>query len=248
MDRYFTLNNSVAPFTLFSIEHLFAIGVLLVIYIMLYLKSGRLEEPRFDRLARYFLATALILQEISLNVWRMYEGVWSVADSLPLHLCGIMVLTCPIMLVTKSYKIYEIAYFLGLGGASQAVLTPDIGVYGFPHYRFYQFFVSHGLIILSILYMTFVCKYRPNFRSFLKSFAFLNMMLPIVGILNYITGGNYFFIARKPETASIIDFLGPWPWYILALEAIGFILLLIPYLPIAAAGLYKNNSRKDLNM
>jgi hypothetical integral membrane protein (TIGR02206 family) len=212
------------------------------------MRSSRLEEQKTDKIFRYLIAAALILQELSLNIWRLYEGTWSAADSLPLHLCGILVITCPIMLVTKSYKIFELAYFLGLGGASQAILTPDIGIYGFPHYRFYQFFVSHGLIIFSILYMTFVHKYRPNFKSFLKAFAFLNLILPMVGIINFITGGNYFFIARKPETASVIDFLGPWPWYIISLEAIGFIMLLIPYLPIAISKRCKGNANNNISM
>lgn len=244
MEKYFTFSNEVASFALFSKEHIAAIGVLLAIYLLLYLKSDALKSEKADKAMRFLTAAALILQEISLNAWRISAGLWSAADSLPFHLCGILVMVCPIMLVTGSYKIYEIAYFWGLAGATQAILTPDIGVYGFPHYRFYQFFVSHGLIVFAILYMTFVHGYRPSFKSFLKSFAALNLMLPIIGLINYFTGGNYFFIARKPETASIIDYLGNWPWYILSLELIGFVLFLVTYLPIAAENLAAKRREK----
>jgi hypothetical integral membrane protein (TIGR02206 family) len=54
-----------------------------------------------------------------------------------------------------------------------------------------------------------------------------------IGIINWLIGSNYLFIAHKPATASLIDVLGPWPWYILSLEAIGLVLCLLLYLPYA---------------
>ncbi len=41
------------------------------------------------------------------------------------------------------------------------------------------------------------------------------------------------YICHKPETASIIDFMGPWPWYIIPLEFVGIISFLIYYTPFA---------------
>jgi uncharacterized membrane protein YwaF len=39
------------------------------------------------------------------------------------------------------------------------------------------------------------------------------------------------FIAHKPETASLMDMLGPWPWYILSLELVGLAVSLLLYSP-----------------
>jgi hypothetical integral membrane protein (TIGR02206 family) len=66
------------------------------------------------------------------------------------------------MLITKNCLIYEFAYLIGIAGALQAVLTPDLGQYAFPHYRYFQVFISHGLIIISALYMTIVEGFRPT--------------------------------------------------------------------------------------
>ncbi|GAB4481644.1 MAG: hypothetical protein OHK0031_03670 [Anaerolineales bacterium] len=37
----------------------------------------------------------------------------------------------------EGIAIYELLYFMGIGGALQALLTPDVGIYGFPHYRYF---------------------------------------------------------------------------------------------------------------
>ncbi|MFA4839866.1 MAG: TIGR02206 family membrane protein, partial [Candidatus Neomarinimicrobiota bacterium] len=153
--------------------------------------------------------------------------------SLPLHLCGAAVILSAIMLVNKSYALYEIVYFWGLGGAIQALLTPDIGVYAFPHYRFFQFFVSHGSIVTASIFMTFDMNYRPKLRSIPKIFLITNCYMIFIAIFNYFTNGNYLFICHKPETASLIDVLGPWPWYILSLEVVGIISFYIYYSPFA---------------
>jgi hypothetical integral membrane protein (TIGR02206 family) len=49
--------------------------------------------------------------------------------------------------------------------------------------------------------------------------------------VNRLTGGNYLFLSRKPEGGSLLDLLGPWPWYILSLEAVALLLFTILYLP-----------------
>jgi hypothetical integral membrane protein (TIGR02206 family) len=81
--------------------------------------------------------------------------------------------------------------------------------------------------------MTLVEGYRPTWRSYGRVLIWSNVYMLFVGIVNALIGSNYMFIAHKPETASLIDVLGPWPWYILALEAIGFVLFLLLYLPFA---------------
>lgn len=55
----------------------------------------------------------------------------------------------------------------------------------------------------------------------------------VVGAINTLIGNNHLFIAHKPETASLIDDLGPWPWYILVLEGVGLVLFTLLYVPFA---------------
>jgi hypothetical integral membrane protein (TIGR02206 family) len=137
------------------------------------------------------------------------------------------------MLIRKSYAIYEFSYFLGIAGAMQALLTPDAGVYGFPHFRFFQVIVSHGAIVIAAIYMTFVEGYRPYWSSLKRVIIWGNIYMVVVAGINTLLGSNYLFIMRKPDTASLIDVLGPWPWYVLSLEAIALVMCTLLYLPYA---------------
>ncbi|MBM3790173.1 MAG: TIGR02206 family membrane protein, partial [Acidobacteria bacterium] len=52
------------------------------------------------------------------------------------------------------------------------------------------------------------------------------------GSLDMIFGWNYGYLRRPPSQPSLLDYLGPWPWYILSLELIAlciFILLTLPF-------------------
>lgn len=137
------------------------------------------------------------------------------------------------MLLNKNYRIYEFAYFLGIGGAIQALLTPDIGIYGFPHFRFVQTFISHGLLLTAAVYMTTVEGFRPTLRSLLRVIISLNIYMAVIFVVNQLIGSNYLFVAHKPPGPTLLDVLPQWPWYILAIEAIGLVVFLTLYVPFA---------------
>lgn len=221
------------PFSFFSNQHINALVFLFAIYILLFLFRNKLSKPNIDIVARYIIAVALILQEISFNIWRATNGDWHMGTTLPLHLCGASIVLSAIMLINKNYTLFEINYFWGLGGAVQALLTPDIGLYGFPHYRFFQFFTSHGLIIVAVLYMVFVHRYSPTHKSIWKVFGITLIYTGFIAIFNLIFNGNYLFICWKPENGSIMDVMGPWPWYIIPLAFVAILSFYIWYAPFA---------------
>lgn len=239
--EFFRTDYQGTGFTFFSTSHLLALGVIAFLGISIYLFRHQLRQESWDLTGRYTLAFILLLQESLLNTWRLVNGTWSVATSLPLHLCGAGVVLSIFMLIYRKYWIYEICYFWGLGGAIQALFTPDIGQYGFPHFRFFHFFVSHGTLILASLFMTFVYQYRPSHRSVWKIFLYTNVYMAFIAVFNALTGANYLYICHKPATGSILDFLGPWPWYILALEVVGIVAFYIYYSPFALSNLLRSS-------
>lgn len=229
-------------FIAFSASHRIVLALFVLAVLMLYLLRQHLSHPRRRIAGRFILAMLLIGCELSLNIWYIAQGVFRAKDTLPLELCSISLYLCIIMLLCRSYAAYQIAYFTGIGGALQALLTPVLA-YPFPHFRFIVFFLSHALIILSALYMTWVEDMRPTWRSILITMGFLNVLLIIVSGVNALTGGNYMFVARKPETASLLDLLGPYPWYLLSLEAVALVLFVLLYLPFALSDLRRRRQR-----
>jgi hypothetical integral membrane protein (TIGR02206 family) len=231
MDRFFIWIGESNNFVMFSTTHFAAIFTILGIYSILFLFSKYIaKNEKADRIIRYTLGSLLIIQEIVLNINRIQSGIWSVSESLPLHLCSFSVILGSIMLFKKSKYLYDILYYWSIG-AMIAILTPDLTNQNFPLFRYYQFFFSHGMIILSVLYMAWVHKYKPSRTSLKRTLIFTNALVPIIGLINYLTGGNYFFIARKLETASLLDYLGPWPIYLISLEIVAFTFFSLMYLP-----------------
>ncbi|MCM3488279.1 TIGR02206 family membrane protein [Alkalihalophilus marmarensis] len=210
-----------------STAHLLSIGILLILSVLLYLHR---HKPYMQSFGRYALICLLILSEVSFLAWTVLSGIWDVRFHLPAQLCTISLFICIYMLITRQSFIFEIVYFFGLAGALQAIITPDL-FYTFPHYRFFHFFIAHAAIILAILYMAWVEKYPITWKSALKSFAALNVIALLVFFINVLTGANYMFLAHKPVGPSILDFLGPYPWYIFQLEFIALFMYGLLYVP-----------------
>jgi hypothetical integral membrane protein (TIGR02206 family) len=232
MGEFLAWNYTGEPFRLFSLSHLIVLSVLVLVNLsIIYLWPN--ASPQARRAFRYALAALLILNEMAWHLWIWTTGNWTVQTMLPLHLCSLFVFISAIMLITKSYRLYEFAYFLGIGGATQALLTPSLGIYGFPHFRFFQIFIAHGSIVTAAIYMTVIEQYRPYWTSLLHAVVGANLYMLLVGLVNALIGSNYMFIAHKPDTPSLLDVLGPWPWYILSTEAVGLAVGLLLYLPFA---------------
>jgi hypothetical integral membrane protein (TIGR02206 family) len=245
MGKYFEWNYTGETFHLFGLPHLITLAIVVLGAIGLIVFRKRFSE-RARRNWRYGMAALLIVNEIAGHIWYWAVGVWSIDFGLPLHMCSLFVWLTAIMLITRSYRVYEFAYFLGIGGAIQALITPNVGPFGFPHFRFFQAFFMHAPIVLGAVFMTAVEGYRPTGKSLLRVAVGTNLYMAAVFGVNMLLGSNYMFIAQKPPTASLMDYLAPWPWYILELEAIGVVLCLLLYLPFAITDWRKRRTLAQL--
>lgn len=215
-------------FQLLSASHLVILALFFLVSIGLFLIRNKLKRKQRNY-SEFGIAIVLIFIESVYHFWMFYNDSWNVSQSLPLELCNISLILTILLLLTKKKVIYEIVLFTSLLGASQALFSPSLN-YAFPHFRFFHFFFTHSIVIWVSLYFTWVKGYRPTIWSVMKVFIFLNVLLPIIMFINRIADGNYMFLSQKPESPSILDFLGPYPWYILSLEGLSIILSLLVWL------------------
>jgi hypothetical integral membrane protein (TIGR02206 family) len=229
MSQYFAFDYTGAPFVLFGTWHLVALLVIALLNVGVLGFRNTSEKTRTA--VRWTMAIVLWADEASWHIWNLYWGHWTVRTMLPLHICSILIWLAGFMLIFKIYRIYDFVYFIGIGGALQALLTPDAGIYGFPHYRIFQTMISHGLLITSGIYMTTVEGFRPTWKSFWRVVIGLNIYAIIIFPINMLLGTDFLYINGKPSTPSLLDLLPPWPYYLIAMELIGIIVFLILYLP-----------------
>jgi len=236
LEKYFAADYPGPAFELFGTIHLATLALLLLLN--LYLLRYRKADDKTKRTIRWRLALILVANELAWHYWNYAVGRWTIQTMLPLQLCSLTVWFGALMLLTKSYRLYEFMYFLGIGGAIQALATPDLGIYGFPHFRFFQTFISHGLILTSALFMTLVEGFRPTWKSVIRVAIWTNIYVILIYFLNITIGSNYLNLIAKPATASLLDYLPDWPMYILYMELIGIVTVLVLYLPFALKDWY----------
>ncbi|GHH96662.1 YwaF family protein [Neobacillus kokaensis] len=226
--EWFGGSNKNYQFEMFSDSHFAILALLLIVSIGIFLLKKKLGAINLQA-AEIGLSASLIMLEITYHLWMISTSTWNSSHSIPLELCNISFFLTILLLITKKKLFYEILLFTGLLGASQALVTPLLS-YDFPHFRFFHFFCTHLMMIWVPLYFTWVKGYRPTIWSVVKLLVFLNVLMPVVMFINKLVAGNYMFLSQKPNSSSLLDFLGPYPLYIISMEGLLIVLSLIVWL------------------
>ena len=205
--------DETVPFIFMGFDHSLSILIFLVLsFIIPYYSKKHLSE-RQQHIVGSIIGVLVASGYLSWLILELLGGTYSSKLHLPFHLCRTANLLVLIVLVFRSYLAYEIVFFWGLT-VVHAIITPDI-LQGFPHFHFIRYWLSHQLMIIGILYATFVYDIRPRKKSIYVSFIALLMFMLITIPVNLLLDANYFWISGKPPVDTVLDYFGPWPWYII---------------------------------
>lgn len=214
----------------FSIMHWYPI-LLVTIFMMSYTFLARKYlSDREQVLFGTSLAIIPALCVLSRMVFTSMEGTFSVDKELPFHLCRLLAFILPFVMYYKNRKWFGITYFFTLVGTLQALLTPDLPQAA-PHYSYTSYWILHGVLIYLPIYCIVVYKFTITKKDFINAVIAGNIYLLLTLIVNYFLGSNYFYTSHKPPSASLLDFLGPWPWYILSVELLTIVLFVLAWMP-----------------
>lgn len=219
--------NSVA---IGSFQHLFPIAIAIGFTIFLIHYSSRDFSVLQKEKTIQCLGWLVSLTVIAFHAYQISFETYNFKSDLPLYLCSLMALLIPIFTFYRRYWMFEILVFWIIGGTLQGVITPDIKD-GFPSFDYFRYWIAHLGLLTIIFYFIFVFKMRPKLKSLFKSFLALQMYVALIMVINYFLDANYFYLNQKPESASLLNYFGEWPYYILVGQLIVIPLFFIIYLP-----------------
>lgn len=219
-------------FVLFSQDHWLpiiiaaALTILVIVFANQFLNSNQKRKLGFG----------ISLIPLFCVLFRMYmeydTGLFSVQGSLPLHLCRVIAFALPLIMLNENRKWLGVMYFWVLVGTANAIITPDEKTI-FPHWSYIVYFSLHLGLVSTMLYAIFVYKFRLIWKDYFEAIRVTIGYAILVTLINILIGSNYFYTMGTPSSGSLLDKLGPWPWYILTglvLLVILFFIVFIPYL------------------
>jgi hypothetical integral membrane protein (TIGR02206 family) len=184
----------------------FAVGAVLLGWL-----GRRQTEAQARRFGRVVGAlTAAIYAAVFVYALFPPDLRWSV----PLHLTDLATVVTACAWWSQRHWAFELTYYWGLMLSVQALISPALSGPDFPSYQFLGFWSIHLLVIWAAIYLTWGRGMRPTWRSYRFVVATTLVWAAVTFTFNSIAGSNYGFVNGKPTTASLLDVLGPRPWYV----------------------------------
>ncbi len=219
-------------FTLFGYQHGIVLLIVAGLSILLPILARQGLSPRQQLGLSRLLAITLSFWAALYVVILLVLGDFDPRTDLPLDICNITALLLPFLMWNPSFRVHGVLYFWIVVGTLQANLTPHLHN-GFPHFIFFKYWVVHGGLIVYTIYITVVFEYYPDRKSIWRSFGLLQVYMVSIFMANLILGSNYLYLIRKPPTASVLDYLGPWPVYVLVAELLALAGFHLAWAPLA---------------
>ena len=198
--------------TFFSVEHLGAVTGIVVGTAAVTL-AARIRPGRWLTVLSRVLAVLIALAEPAYWVRHALNHTWSAGVDLPFQLSNVAEFVAAAALWWRTPFLVELTYFWGFAAVIQALITPDLAEH-FPDPAYFSFYVGHGGVLIAALLLTVGMRITPRPGAFLRVFLATIVWTGLAAVANLFTNGNYMFLRAKPPGGSLLDIMGPWPWYI----------------------------------
>jgi len=231
--------DSASEFHAYSPSHLIVIFLTVALPFVLALIVHRTKSRFLERSICFAISALLLINYVAYLIVARQFGVAAWQKMLPMQLCDWAMVVIIVALWTGSRRWLEIAYFWGIGGTLQALITPNLR-FGFPDLRFISFFVAHSGIIIGIIFLMLIYGFRPRPIGILRTFAWTEFYFLIAFTVDLLTRENYGFLLHKPEAASLLNVLSDSRLlYLIEFHLLAWIFFCILYVPFAIVDLVR---------
>jgi hypothetical integral membrane protein (TIGR02206 family) len=227
--------NHTPQFQAYGLPHLVVIFLTITLPFALGAIVRRTKSPRVERVIIALISAVLVLNYVAYLIFVRSHGVVNWQQMLPMQMCDWGMVVVIVAMLTGNQRWFEVAYFWGIGGTLQAVLTPNLR-FGFPDWRFISFFTSHSGIIVGVVFLMLTRRYRPYPMSIVRVWLWSEFYFVVTLIVDELTGFNYGFLLHKPEAFSILSFLSDSrTLYLVQMHVVALLFFLGLYAPFAIA-------------
>ncbi|MGO4613523.1 TIGR02206 family membrane protein [Nocardia sp. 2YAB30] len=199
-------------FSAYGLSHwlvlaVFAVGAMLVVWI------GRKHQSASAarRFSRSFGSATLVLYA-TIYVFALIPP--TIGRSVPLRLTDLASIVAAYALWSHRSWAYALTYYWCLTLSTQALVSPALQSPDFPDREFSAFWAIHLIVVWAAIYLTWGIGLRPDWRSYRTAVVATVAWAVVTFTFNTLADTNYGFVNAKPETPSLLDALGPWPWYL----------------------------------
>ncbi|MBX7059502.1 MAG: TIGR02206 family membrane protein [Leptospirales bacterium] len=213
-----------------SLTHIVVLAITGLLAFLLVRIGRRRAGSAMARLLERGIAALLLLNAVAYIVYRWLQGYWELRYDLPMEFCSWATIVTAWALFKRSQAVAELAYLWVMAGSLQGVLTPDLQV-DFPHPYFFMFVVGHSGLVIAALLLAAGMGLAPRPGAIGRTLLYTQIYFVSALLLDYALGANYGYLMHKPAAGSLLDYLGPWPYYWLSLQALMMALVSLAYLP-----------------
>jgi hypothetical integral membrane protein (TIGR02206 family) len=188
--------------------------------------AARYHPGRWTFVVARVLAVALVLNLVIWQIVTVRGGTWNSSGDLMVDLCPLANLVTAAALWSPGPLLVELAYFWACAGTIQGVLQPDAR-WSFPSYFYFQFYVDHSGVVAAALFLVVGLRMAPRPHAVWRVFALTVAFAGVAAVVDVLTDGNYMFLRGKGPAGTLLDVMGPWPWYIASAGGLALVLLLV---------------------
>ena len=214
-----------------TVEKFLPIAIIILIAVLLFkYKDKFISNETLDK--KFRIAVGIVFTIIYLSHYLLRFALYGFDTIiLPFQLCSISMFLAIVLLFTKNKTIFNFVLFTGILGGLISLLFPVIG-YDSSYYRYYQYEIAHGILILTPIYFVAVYNYVPTKIETIYSFLILQGIMVFMLILNYYIGTDFMFVFLDPakiDKFPVIAKFGGIPLYILWMEIVGVLAYYLEY-------------------
>ena len=212
-------------FDLFGNDHILSIILIIIFYVLFLCFNEKIGIKNKSEIFPIVLSFTILSLDISEDIIRYITGYYSIEKDLPLQLCTIGIYVAVVALLKKNQIAFELIFYWGLVGASQAILTPDSDLFELKIFFMYSQ-AYHSALIFSVLWLVIKCNMSMQIEYIPRVVLITNLVVVVISVINYLLDSNYMFLRVKPNSVSPF-LIGDWPVYIIMVQFFSIVIVFL---------------------